>query len=65
MKESISCRSLIENNNVLFTRQLKLEHFGFDMLPRSSTILKKQKTTINSPVISQHNNQLNKMRMIE
>jgi len=65
MKGSISCRSLIENNNVLFTRQSKLEHFGFDMLPRSSTILKKQKTTNNSPVITQRDNKSKTMRTLE
>jgi hypothetical protein len=71
MKSNIFFRSLIENNNVLLTRQSKLEHFGFDMLPRSSTILKrqtcieKQKTINNSFVIIQRNNKIKKMRTIE
>ncbi len=58
----IICRSIIENNNIIFTRQSKLEHYGFDMLPRSSKILRKQKTTNNSLVIIQRNK---KKRMIE
>ncbi len=35
-------RSSVENNNVTLTRQSKLEHFGFDMLPRSTAVLKRQ-----------------------
>jgi hypothetical protein len=35
-------RSSVENNNATLTRQSKLEHFGFDMLPRSTTTLKRQ-----------------------
>ncbi len=65
------CRSLVDNNNVLLARQSKLEHFGFDMLPRSTTTLKRQlckekpKPINNSLVIIQRNNKSKKMRTIE
>lgn len=55
----------------MFTRQSKLEHFGFDMLPRSTTLLKRQtckekrKPTTHSHAIISCCNKSKKMRTIE
>ena len=71
--EIITCsrRSPVENNHFMLTRQSRLEHFGFDMLPRSTTILKRQsykeraKSRNNSFIPTQLNNKTKKMRTIE
>ncbi|CAF3652870.1 unnamed protein product [Rotaria sordida] len=60
--------SLVENNHVILTRQSKLEHFGFDMLPRSTTTLKRQlckekSNSINNSLILMQRNK--KMRTME
>ncbi|CAF3790920.1 unnamed protein product [Adineta steineri] len=71
MNDSVEIRStlpLVDTNNV---RQSKLEHFGFDMLPRSSALLKrqifkeKQRAINNSHIITQNNNTTKKMQAIE
>ena len=51
MNDPFSSRSSVDNNNLGLTRQSKLEHFGFDMLPRSSKVLKRQSCIENSKLI--------------
>ena len=57
-------RSLFDNNHHC-ARQSKLEDFGFDMLPRSSTMLRKQKTISHSLLRIQCSNKTKKLRTIE
>jgi hypothetical protein len=55
----------------MFTRQSKLENFKFDVVPRSTALLKRQtykdkhRSTNNSIVIIQRSNKTKKMRTIE
>ncbi|CAF3238619.1 unnamed protein product [Rotaria socialis] len=69
--EARTTLSSIENNHVISTRQSKLEQFGFDMLPRSSAVLKRQlckenlKPVTDSIVPIHRTNKIKRMRTIE
>jgi len=59
-----SSLSLLESNQILSTRQSKLENFGFEMLPRSTALLKRSHKT-RASIIEPNSTKSKKMRTFD